>query len=78
LDLVGALVSPPDRSEYLRPYEKSRQSLVLNGYRWVMAHYLNPIAIQDMLITSENNDLSTSPIYQNPGWPIVANEGATK
>jgi hypothetical protein len=40
-----------------------------------MAHYLNPIAIQDMLITSIDNDLSTSPIYQNPGWPSVANEG---
>lgn len=76
LDVVGALVSPPDRSMYLRPYEKTRTSLTLDGYRWNMAHYLNPIAIQDFLITSKDNDLSTSPIYQNPGWPMVAAEGA--
>ena len=76
LDLPGALVSPPERGEYLLPYEKSSQSLVLNGYRWAMAHYLNPIAIQNILITSQNNDLSTSTIYQNPYWPTVANESA--
>lgn len=74
LDLPGALVSPPERSIYLRPYEKSRTSLVLNGYRWHMAHYLSPIAIWDFQITSKNNDLSTSPIYQNPGWPMVAGQ----
>ena len=41
-----------------------------------MAHYLDPIAIQHFLITSENNNLESSPIYQNPGWPLTANEGA--
>lgn len=76
LNLPGALVSPPERSEYLRPYEKSSQSLVLEGYRWTMAHYLNPLAIQDIMITSKDNNISTSPMYQNPGWPLVANEGA--
>jgi hypothetical protein len=76
LDVAGAFVSPPDRSIYLRPYEKQRSSLALEGYRWKMAHYLQPVAIQDLLITSKDNDLSTSPIYQNPGWPTVANEGA--
>ena len=40
------------------------------------AHYLNPIAITHFRITASNpNDLSTSIIYQNPGWPIQANEG---
>ncbi len=76
LNLPGALVSPPDRSQYLRPYEKTGGSLVLDGYRWKMAHYLSPIALQDMLITSEGNDISSSPIYQNPGWPVVVGEGA--
>ena len=75
LDIIGVLISPPDRSIYLRPYEKARASLVLEGYRWHMAHYLSPIAIQHFLITSIDNDLSTSPIYQNPGWPMVASEG---
>lgn len=69
---VDANVSSPERSMYLRPYEKAN-TLVYDGYRWAMAHYLNPIAIQDILITSENNELSTSPIYQNPYWPSEVN-----
>ncbi|MDR2816427.1 MAG: RagB/SusD family nutrient uptake outer membrane protein [Proteiniphilum sp.] len=75
LDTSGSIISPPDRSEYLRPYEKNRNSLVLDGYRWNMAHYLSPIAIQHFVLTSKDGDLSTSPIYQNPGWPLTANEG---
>lgn len=70
-----ATVSSPDRSIYLRPYEKTGKELVYIGYKWAMAHYLQPIAIQHFLITSQNNDISTSPIYQNPGWPTVANQG---
>ena len=76
LDISGARISPPDRSMYYRPYEKSRTSLVLDGYRWNMAHYLSPVAIQHFLITSKENDVTTSPIYQNPGWPMTAGEGA--
>ena len=76
LDVTGATVSPPDRSLYLRPYEKARGSLALDGYRWSMAHYLEPMVLQNMLITSKDNDVSTSPIYQNPGWPNVVGEPA--
>lgn len=65
-------VSDPALSPYLRPYEKSPVSMVYEGYRWNMAHYLSPIAISHFLITSQENDLSTSPIYQNPGWPTIA------
>ncbi len=72
----ASTVSAPGRSDYLRPYEKTGKELVYDGYRWTMAHYLQPIAIQHFLITSANNDISTSPIYQNPGWPTTANEGA--
>ena len=68
-------VSSPTRSAYLRVYEKTPTSLVFNGYRWHMSHYLNPIALQHFLITSVDNVVSTSPIYQNPGWPIEANVG---
>ena len=75
LDTPGAYVSPPDRSDYLRPYEKSRNSLVLDGYRWNMAHYLSPIAIQHFILTSPTGDPSGSVIYQNPGWPLVAGDG---
>ena len=69
-------VSAPSLSLYLRPYEKTTTSLAFNGYRWTMAHYWSPIAIQHFLITTTKNDVTGSPIYQNPGWPIVANKGA--
>jgi len=71
-------VSDPALSPYLRLYEKTPTSLVYNGYRWAMAHYLSPVAVQHFLITSKDgSDVSTSPIYQNPGWPIQADLGAT-
>jgi len=73
----ASIVSAPSISPYLRPYEMTTTSLVYNGYRWAMAHYLDPIAIHQFLITSsDGQDVSTSPIYQNPGWPTTANTGA--
>lgn len=72
-----ANVSSPDRSLYLRPYEKVSNSLVYDGYKWAMAHYLSPIAVQHFLITSsDGSSVETSPIYQNPGWPTIAGQGA--
>lgn len=72
----NANISSPERSLYLRPYEKVSGNLAFNGYKWLKAHYLYPVAIQDILITSVDNELNTSPIYQNPGWPLVADAGA--
>lgn len=75
-----ANISKSSESEYMRPYRVNLASsnLVLDGYRWTAAHYLSPIAIQHFIITAENSsDLTTSTIYQNPGWPLQANEGAT-
>ncbi|MDP4201500.1 MAG: RagB/SusD family nutrient uptake outer membrane protein [Bacteroidota bacterium] len=70
-------VSSPTLSQYLRPYEMTTTSLAYNGYKWAMAHYLSPIAIQHFLITSKDgSDVTTSPIYQNPGWSTTANTGA--
>jgi SusD family. len=69
-------VSDPARSEYLRPYEITGKETVYNGYSWAMAHYWQPIALQHFQITAQNGDLNTSPIYQNPGWPLGANLGA--
>lgn len=73
-----ANVSAPSRSEYLRPYEKTGNELVYEGYKWAMAHYLDPIPIQQFLLTSANNDVDSSPIYQNPYWPTEANAGPTQ
>ena len=74
-----ANVSKKSESLYLRPYRINLNAgnLVQDGYHWNTAHYLEPIAIQHFIITSENSsDLTSSVIYQNPGWPLVANQGA--
>ena len=74
-------VSKKSESLYLRPYRVNNNSsnFVFNGYKWTAAHYLEPIAIQHFTITSSNAaDLGTSVMYQNPGWPMVANQGANK
>ena len=74
-----ANVSLESESQYLRPYRIniSGNNLVKDGYKWAMAHYLDPIAIQHFIITTTDaNDLDKSKIYQNPGWPLTANEGA--
>ena len=64
--------------KYLCPYRtvKTNNLMYDAGYSWCEAHYLNPIAITHFRITASNpNDLHTSIIYQNPGWPLQANEG---
>ena len=64
--------------KYLCPYRavKTNNLMYDAGYSWCEAHYLNPIAVTHFRITASNpNDLSTSVIYQNPGWPTEANEG---
>lgn len=74
-----ANVSAKSESLYLRPYRIniSNNNLVKDGYKWAMAHYLDPIAIQHFIITtSDGKDLNKSKIYQNPGWPMTANDGA--
>jgi starch-binding outer membrane protein, SusD/RagB family len=70
-----AVVSDPALSPYLRPYEIRSNATGYNGAKWHMAHYLSPIAIQHFTITAQNGELSTSPIYQNPGWPLQAGAG---
>lgn len=72
-------VSQKSESMYLRPYRinLTNSNLVLSGYKWAFAHYLDPIAIQHFLITTEKGgEVSNSVIYQNPGWPLLANQGA--
>ena len=76
VDNPEANVSSPELSDYLRPYQIAR-TLVYDGYTWKMAHYLNPIAIKHFQLTSNiGGDYADSPIYQNPGWPLRANEAA--
>ena len=74
-----ANVSSPSDSEYLMPYRKTPNQLGYDGLIWKMAHYLSPIRIDQFLITStDGHSIETSPIYQNPYWPTVADEAALK
>lgn len=64
--------------KYLCPYRavKTNNLMYDAGYSWCEAHYLNPIAITHFRIAASNpDDLSTSIIYQNPGWPTQASQG---
>ena len=67
----GENVSSRNFSTYLAPYHITANNTAYNGYRWHMAHYLDPIAIEHFLVTSQGGDLNSSPIYQNPGWPMI-------
>lgn len=76
-----ANVSSKTLSTYLRPYEINNKGTNLmygKGYNWCEAHYLSPISIIHFRNTSSTpDDVSTSVIYQNPGWPTVAGQGPT-
>lgn len=67
----GENVSPRSFNTYLAPYHITANNIVYNGYKWNMAHYLDPIAAEHFLVTSSESDLNSSPIYQNPGWPMT-------
>lgn len=65
---VGQTVSSPSLSTYLRPYQIVSTSIVYEGYTFPKPHYLEPVPVSEIVMTSTNG-LENSPIYQNPGWP---------
>lgn len=70
----SANVSAKSLSEYFRPYEKNMttNNLYRNGYVWHMAHYLQPLPIQEFQLTSSDySSIELSPLYQNPYWPTI-------
>ena len=74
-----ATVSPQEKSEYLRPYQKNTKQVCYDGYTWHMAHYLQPIMIKQFLVTAPDGvNTSESPLYQNPYWPMTADSPAEK
>ncbi len=74
-----ATVSPQEKSEYLRPYQKNTKQVCYDGYTWHMAHYLQPIMIKQFLVTAPDGvNTSDSPLYQNPYWPMTADSPAEK
>ncbi|GAE23694.1 RagB/SusD family nutrient uptake outer membrane protein [Bacteroides pyogenes] len=67
-------VSSPELSVYLRPFQIVKENNALyDGLKWTPANYLSPIGISQFTITSSIvSDITSSPLYQNPGWPTVA------
>ena len=73
--IEGTTVSEKSFSKYYAPYHILSNNMAYNGYTWKMAHYLSPIAIQHFIITGGGNT-DSSPLYQNPGWALDANQSA--
>lgn len=69
-------MSSPTLSIYMRPFQVVKlNNEFYNGYSFTEAHYLAPIALNHFLETStDGQTATTSPIYQNPGWPYEGNE----
>ena len=74
----NANVSAPERSDYLRPYEKATTSEAYDGLTWSMAHYLQPLSILQMTLASPDGSVEHSVLYQNPGWPAEPGLAALK
>lgn len=61
-------------SKYLRPQAKNDYVIKNNGYCFEEANYLSPLSydVFRMSTPEEGGDVSTSVVYQNPGWPVEA------
>ena len=70
-------ISPENLSSYLRPYQvTATNNNYFNGLFFAPAHYLDPIAIDHFIISSEDDaSPEKSPIYQNPGWGLESGKG---
>ncbi|MCM1450841.1 MAG: RagB/SusD family nutrient uptake outer membrane protein [Clostridium sp.] len=74
-----SIVSSPDRSEYLRPFEKNSTQLCYDGCTFRMAYYMNPIPVKQMMLAADDRQSAeNSIIHQNPYWPTEADMSATK
>jgi hypothetical protein len=74
-----ANVSSKSDSEYLRPYRKTSTQRCYSGFKWKMAHYLEPIMVKEFLLTApDGKTIANSPIYQNPYWPTTADQPAAQ
>lgn len=75
-----ASYKPVDKtiSKYLRPYVNNQ--LAKDGYNFEEANYLSPLSIDVFRNATpvKGGDVSTSVVYQNPGWQVVADSYAIK
>lgn len=72
---AGSNMSSSSLAIYIRPYQViKKNNPMYDGYTFYQAHYLNPFSFQEIqLATPQGKDLEDSHLYQNPGWPSVAN-----
>ena len=61
-------------SKYLRPQGSNQLVITEGGYNFETANYLSPLSydVFRMSTPEEGGDVSTSVVYQNPGWPVEA------
>lgn len=76
---IAASISSPGESEYVLPHRAGGSQLVPDGLKWHMAHYLSPLPIKQLMLTSpDGSTVSGSPLYQNPYWPSESGKSAEK
>lgn len=71
-------MSAPEDGVYVLPNRISAvNNSVFNGYNWCEAHYLSPLAqsVFRQTASGDKTDLTTSIVYQNPGWPLIDGQG---
>ena len=67
-------------NKYIRPYQIHKNNKAFNGYTFMQAHYLAPIAYDVIRLSTpdKGGDIGTAYIYQNPGWDVQAGSSALK
>ena len=67
-------------SKYLRPQAMNELVKKYNGYCFEEANYLSPLSYDVFRMSTpvEGGDVSTSVVYQNPGWPVKAGSYANQ
>lgn len=67
-----------DNNPYIHPYWNN--AIAKDGYNFEEANYLSPLSYDVFRLSTpvEGGDVSTSVVYQNPGWPIQPGAYANK
>lgn len=71
---MSAGVAKGGIDDYIRPYQITKiNNSVFDGYSFTPAHYLSPLGQATFRKTAtDESNLDTSVVYQNPGWSKVA------
>lgn len=68
-----ANISSKEISKYHRPYQIVKaNNPFFDGYTFYPVHYLSPFSVREMELTSPDENVETSNLYQNPGWPLTS------